>query len=55
MAKLLEDFTLVKDFDGLALAARCLVRLCENGNLTVAAELIQAGPQSPLFYYIFCR
>jgi len=37
-----QDFTLVKDFDGLALAARCLVRLCENGNLTVAAELIQA-------------
>lgn len=37
-----QDFSLVKDFDGLALAARCLVRLCENGNLTVAAELIQA-------------
>jgi len=37
-----QDFTKVADFDGLALAARCLVRLCEAGNLTVAAELIQA-------------
>mmetsp|Transcript_50054 Transcript_50054/g.139053 ORF Transcript_50054/g.139053 Transcript_50054/m.139053 type:complete len:673 (-) Transcript_50054:239-2257(-) len=37
-----QDFTKVEDFDGLALAAKCLVRLCETGNLTVAAELIQA-------------
>jgi len=37
-----QDFTLVADFDGLTLAAKCLVRLCEAGNLTVAAELIQA-------------
>lgn len=37
-----QDFTQVQDFDGVALAARCLVRLCEAGNLTVAAELIQA-------------
>ena len=58
-----EDFSLVKDFDGLALAARCLVRLCENGNLTVAAELIQAGPgpragEPPLSFslciYVLC-
>ena len=40
-----EDFTQIKDFDGLSLAARCLVRLCESGNLTVAAELIQAAWQ----------
>jgi len=37
-----QDFTQMKDFDGLALAARCLVRLCEQGNLTVVAELLQA-------------
>lgn len=37
-----QDFTQVEGFDGMALAARCLVRLCEAGNLTVAAELIQA-------------
>lgn len=37
-----QDFTKIEDFDGMALAARCLVRLCEAGNLTVAAELIQA-------------
>jgi len=37
-----QDFTKMEDFDGLTLAARCLVRLCEQGNLTVAAELIQA-------------
>jgi len=37
-----QDFTQVVDCDGMALAARCLVRLCENGNLTVAAELLQA-------------
>lgn len=37
-----QDFTKVEDFDGLALASKCLVRLCEAGNLTVAAELIQA-------------
>jgi len=37
-----QDFTKVEGFDGLTLAARCLVRLCEAGNLTVAAELIQA-------------
>lgn len=37
-----QDFTQADDFDGMALAARCLVRLCEAGNLTVAAELIQA-------------
>mmetsp|Transcript_16906 Transcript_16906/g.39729 ORF Transcript_16906/g.39729 Transcript_16906/m.39729 type:complete len:671 (-) Transcript_16906:114-2126(-) len=37
-----QDFTKVEDFDGLTLAAKCLVRLCEAGNLTVAAELIQA-------------
>ena len=29
------------DFDGLTLAAKCLVRLCEQGNLAVAAELIK--------------
>lgn len=32
----------VPDFDGMTVAAKCLVRLCEQGNLTVAAELIQA-------------
>ncbi|CAJ1440901.1 unnamed protein product [Effrenium voratum] len=37
-----QDFTQVPDFDGTALAAKCLVRLCEQGNLTVAAELLQA-------------
>jgi len=37
-----QDFTRIHDFDGLTLAARCLVRLCEAGNLTVAAELLQA-------------
>jgi len=37
-----QDFTQMKDFDGSVLAARVLVRLCEQGNLTVAAELIQA-------------
>mmetsp|Transcript_62206 Transcript_62206/g.160401 ORF Transcript_62206/g.160401 Transcript_62206/m.160401 type:complete len:671 (+) Transcript_62206:105-2117(+) len=37
-----QDFTQVENFDGMALASRCLVRLCESGNLTVAAELIQA-------------
>jgi ankyrin repeat protein len=37
-----QDFAKVQDFDGLVLAARCLVRLCEAGNLTVAAELLQA-------------
>lgn len=37
-----QDFTKLADFDGMSLAARCLVRLCESGNLTVAAELIQA-------------
>ena len=31
----------VLDFDGLTLAAKCLVRLCEQGNLAVAAELIK--------------
>jgi hypothetical protein len=36
------DFTQVEDFDGMTMAARCLVRLCEAGNLTVAAELISA-------------
>ena len=37
-----QDFTAVENFDGLELAAKCLTRLCEQGNLTVAAELIQA-------------
>lgn len=37
-----QDFTKVDNFDGMALASRCLVRLCEQGNLTVAAELIMA-------------
>eukprot|EP00406_Dinophysis_acuminata_P037552 CAMPEP_0179376042 /NCGR_PEP_ID=MMETSP0797-20121207/88112_1 /TAXON_ID=47934 /ORGANISM="Dinophysis acuminata, Strain DAEP01" /LENGTH=672 /DNA_ID=CAMNT_0021092063 /DNA_START=53 /DNA_END=2071 /DNA_ORIENTATION=+ len=37
-----QDFTKVENFDGFELASRCLVRLCEAGNLTVAAELIQA-------------
>mmetsp|Transcript_67286 Transcript_67286/g.161295 ORF Transcript_67286/g.161295 Transcript_67286/m.161295 type:complete len:667 (-) Transcript_67286:66-2066(-) len=37
-----QDFTKVENFDGLELAAKCLTRLCEQGNLTVAAELIQA-------------
>lgn len=37
-----QDFTQLENFDGMALASRCLVRLCEAGNLTVAAELIQA-------------
>jgi len=37
-----QDFAKVQDFDGMTLAARCLVRLCEAGNLTVAAELLQA-------------
>jgi len=37
-----QDFTQDVSFDGMALAARCLVRLCEAGNLTVAAELIMA-------------
>jgi len=37
-----QDFTKVLDFDGLTLAAKCLVRLCEQGNLAVAAELIKA-------------
>ena len=32
----------VPDFDGMTVAAKCLARLCEQGNLTVAAELIQA-------------
>ena len=56
-----QDFTQVHDFDGMALAARCLVRLCENGNLTVAAELIQAGENgmvsSPLarFFHVLGR
>lgn len=37
-----QDFSKVPDFDGMTLASKCLVRLCEQGNLTVAAELIQA-------------
>lgn len=37
-----QDFTNDEHFDGMALASRCLVRLCEAGNLTVAAELLQA-------------
>jgi len=37
-----QDFTKVDNFDGLALASKVLVRLCESGNLTVAAELIMA-------------
>lgn len=49
MFKLHSDFILpsrcetwqVLDFDGLTLAAKCLVRLCEQGNLAVAAELIK--------------
>lgn len=38
-----QDFTKLEDFDGKIMAAKCLVRLCEQGNLTVAAELLQAG------------
>mmetsp|Transcript_77797 Transcript_77797/g.175902 ORF Transcript_77797/g.175902 Transcript_77797/m.175902 type:complete len:673 (-) Transcript_77797:107-2125(-) len=37
-----QDFTKAQDFDGLALASKCIVRLCEAGNLTVVAELLQA-------------
>eukprot|EP00927_Polykrikos_kofoidii_P065486 TRINITY_DN61237_c0_g1_i1.p1 TRINITY_DN61237_c0_g1~~TRINITY_DN61237_c0_g1_i1.p1 ORF type:complete len:678 (-),score=103.32 TRINITY_DN61237_c0_g1_i1:118-2151(-) len=37
-----QDFTKVQGFDGRALAARVLVRLCEQGNLSLAAELFQA-------------
>lgn len=37
-----QDFTQAADFDGVQLATRCLVRLCEAGNLTVSAELLQA-------------
>merc|ERR1712232_829724 len=37
-----QDFSKVENFDGLALAARVMVRLCEQGNLTGAAELLQA-------------
>merc|ERR1719510_1708150 len=37
-----QDFTKVENFDVLQLAAKCMVRLCEAGNLTVVAELIQA-------------
>lgn len=36
------DFSAVQDFDGEALASRCLVRFCEQGSITLAAELIQA-------------
>jgi len=36
------DFTQDPEFDGMKLAARLLVRMCEAGNLTVSAELIQA-------------
>jgi len=37
-----QDFTQSASFDGAELAAKCLVRLCEQGNLTVSAELILA-------------
>jgi hypothetical protein len=37
-----QDFTKVDNFDGVELASRCLVRLIEQGNLTVSAELIMA-------------
>jgi len=37
-----QDFTKVEGFDGIALASKCLVRLCEAGNLSIAAELIMA-------------
>lgn len=37
-----QDFTKAEDFDGAELASKCLVRLIEQGNLTVAAELIMA-------------
>jgi ankyrin repeat protein len=37
-----QDFTKAVNFDGVELASRCLVRLIEQGNLTVAAELIMA-------------
>merc|ERR1719221_2306416 len=37
-----QDFTKVENFDGMELASKCLVRLCEQGNLTVSAELLQA-------------
>jgi len=37
-----QDFTKIQNFDGIELASRCLVRLIEQGNLTVAAELIMA-------------
>lgn len=37
-----QDFTKVPDFDGLAMASQCLVRFCEQGNLALVAELIQA-------------
>eukprot|EP00811_Abedinium_folium_P018919 NODE_2784_length_2146_cov_3.500248.p1 GENE.NODE_2784_length_2146_cov_3.500248~~NODE_2784_length_2146_cov_3.500248.p1 ORF type:complete len:676 (-),score=199.37 NODE_2784_length_2146_cov_3.500248:55-2082(-) len=37
-----QDFTKDENFDGMALAASCLVRLCEQGNLAVAAELLMA-------------
>lgn len=37
-----QDFTKVENFDGRALSAQCLVRLCEQGGLSLAAELLQA-------------
>merc|ERR1712205_127016 len=37
-----QDFTKQPEFDGLALAASCLVRLCEQGSLPLVAELLQA-------------
>jgi hypothetical protein len=37
-----QDFTKVENFDGMELASKCLVRLIEQGNLTVSAELIMA-------------
>jgi len=37
-----QDFSKVENFDGVELASRCLVRLVEQGNLTVSAELIMA-------------
>lgn len=36
------DFAAVADFDGAALSARVLVRFCEQGNLALASELLQA-------------
>eukprot|EP00747_Dinoflagellata_sp_TGD_P166570 gnl/TRDRNA2_/TRDRNA2_189550_c0_seq1.p1 gnl/TRDRNA2_/TRDRNA2_189550_c0~~gnl/TRDRNA2_/TRDRNA2_189550_c0_seq1.p1 ORF type:complete len:672 (+),score=152.42 gnl/TRDRNA2_/TRDRNA2_189550_c0_seq1:77-2092(+) len=37
-----QDFTKVENFDGQELATRLLVRLAEQGNLTVLAELLNA-------------